>query len=183
VTASRSDDDTVFETPRLAAQLLGAGQEALLQMVFRAAGDYFERVTGRPEPEPDAAARELAACAANPARELALLTDRESGEPAVVLGWWRGNPEPDVALVGMLLVVPALRGRGLAREAVAGLEEWLATREIRRLRTAVQATAFADHRLLRKLGFEQMSVRDHTTLGLGGSHLFLFEKPVAAAGA
>jgi GNAT superfamily N-acetyltransferase len=167
-----------WETERLAAQLLRPGSEALLQMVFAQAGDYFVRVDGRPVPAPDAAEREIAACGATPGREVALLTLQEGGDPAVVLGWWRGNPEPEVALLGMLMVVPEHRGRGLAREAVEGLQEWLRGRGIQRIRTAVHAAAFTEHRLLRSFGFEQMSIRDHTELGLGGSHLALFERSV-----
>jgi GNAT superfamily N-acetyltransferase len=167
-----------FETERLAAQLLGSGTAPLLQLVFESAGDYFLRVNGTRTPDADAAARELGACAATAGRDVAILTDRASGEPIGAIGWWRGNPAPEIALLGMLLVVPERRGQGLAREAVRGLESWLGRQQIRRLRTAVPATAFQEHKLLRALGFEQLPIRDHVTLGLAGSHLFLFEKPL-----
>lgn len=167
-----------FATERLTAQLLRSGTAPLLQLVFEAAGDYFLRVNGTRTPEPDAAARELGACAATVGREVAILTDRASGEPIGAIGWWRGNPQPDIALLGMLLVVPERRGAGLAREAVRGLESWLARQRIRRLRTAVPVTAFQEHKLLRALGFEQLPIRDHVALGLAGSHLFLFGKPL-----
>jgi GNAT superfamily N-acetyltransferase len=173
-----SSEPAGWETERLAAQLLRPGSEALLQMVFTRAADYFVRVSGQPGPEPGAAEQELAACVATPGREVALLTLLDDGEPAVVLGWWRGNPEPEVALLGMLMVVPEQRGQGLAREALQGLQEWLRGQGIRRVRTAIHASAFAEHRLLRRLGFEQMSIREHSALGLGGSHLALFERPV-----
>lgn len=168
-----------WESGRLTAQLLGAGNEALLQLVFEQAGDYFLRVKGTRHPDTDAAERELAACAATPGREIALLTHRASGDPVGVLGWWRGNPEPEVALLGMLMMVPAHRGEGLGREAVQGLEGWLAPQGIHRLRTAVPASAFQEHRLLRALGFEQLPIREHVALGLAGSHLALFEKGIA----
>jgi RimJ/RimL family protein N-acetyltransferase len=174
----RQADHEGFETERLAARLLRPGNEALLQMVFEHAGDYFLRVNGSRAPDPDAAARELAACAATSGREIAVLTRLASGEPAGALGWWRGNPEPEITLLGMLMMTAEHRGQGLAREAVGGLANWLATQGIRRLRTAVDATAFREHRLLRALGFEQLPIRDHVALGLAGSHLALFEKPL-----
>jgi GNAT superfamily N-acetyltransferase len=167
-----------WESDRLTAQRLRPGNEALLQMVFVLAGDYFLRLKGTRQPDPDAAERELAACAATRGRELALLTHRASGDPVGVLGWWRGNPEPDVALLGMLMMVPEQRGQGMGREAVRGLEEWLAGQGIRRLRTAVPALAYQEHKLLRALGFEQLPIRDHVLLGLAGSHLALFEKGI-----
>lgn len=172
------DPSVLWESHRLIAQRLGRGHEAVLQHLFVAAGDYFLRVTGRPEPEPDAAAREIEACSGSEGRGVAALIESESGEPIGAIGWWSGNPEPYVALLGMLLVVPSHRGRGLAREAVTSLEGWLAAREIVRLRTAVAAANYPEHKLLRALGFEQMSIRDHTALGLGASHLALFEKAI-----
>ncbi|CAN5897335.1 hypothetical protein BH23GEM7_BH23GEM7_35090 [soil metagenome] len=171
-------DTPAFETERLMARLLSPGHEPLLQAVFEDARDHFQRTTGRASPDPDTAGREIRACATTPGRAVALLTHRESGEPVAVLGWWEGNPEAEVALLGIVLVVPEHRGKGLARETVAGLEGWLAEREIRRLRTAVGATDFSTHALLRALGFAEMSIRDHTALGMAGVNLALFEKPL-----
>jgi RimJ/RimL family protein N-acetyltransferase len=178
VHAGTEDPRILWESERLIAQRLDRPHEAVLQHLFTVAGDYFLRVTGRPEPDPGAAAQELEACAASPGRGVAALIESESGEPIGAIGWWAGNPEPDVTLLGMLLVVPSHRGHGFAREAVRALEGWLAGLEMSRLRTAVAAASYAEHKLLRALGFEQMSIRDHTALGLGGSHLALFEKRI-----
>ncbi|HEV2150281.1 MAG TPA: GNAT family N-acetyltransferase, partial [Longimicrobiaceae bacterium] len=110
------------ETGRLTLRLLGPEDAPELQRVFVAAGDYFLGVTGRPEPDPDAAERELRGSASTPARGVALVSLRETGEPVGALGWWAGNPEPDIALLGMLLVVPERRGAGIAREALGAVE-------------------------------------------------------------
>jgi GNAT superfamily N-acetyltransferase len=171
-----------WETPRLLAQQLRPGHEALLQSVFAAAGDYFGRATGADRPDADAAAGELRACAASPGREVAVLLDRGSGDPVGAIGWWQGNPEPEVTLLGMLMIVPTRRSEGLAREAVEGLERWLAGQGNRRLRTAVGAREYGEQRLVRALGFTAMSIREHTALGLGGSHLALFEKQLVTPG-
>jgi RimJ/RimL family protein N-acetyltransferase len=167
-----------WESARIEALLLRSGNEALLQHVFVRAADYFQRVVGAAGPAPDAAEQEIAACARTEGRDVALLSLRESGEPVGVIGWWRGNPEPDTALLGMLLLVPEQRGAGLGREAVTGLEGWLVGQGVRRLRTAVGAAALAEHRLLRSLGFQLLPVRDHASLGLAGSHLLLWQKPI-----
>ena len=169
---------TVIETPRLLLRLLGPEDAEALQRVFREAGDYFLGVTGRPEPDPDAAERELQGCAATPGRDVALASLRGTGEPAGVLGWWRGSPDPDVALLGMLLVVPGERGKGIAREALGALEGWLAGEGIRRLRTGVSARDRRAAAVLPALGFERMSIRDHQALGLDMAHLTLWEKGI-----
>lgn len=174
-----ASDKLLFETSRLRLLGLQAGDEERLQAVFSAAGDYFLTVTGRPEADPDAAAREIAATSSIPGRRIGLLELREEGEPAGAIGWWQGHPEPDIALLGMLVVVPTLRGRGLAREALGGLERWLRDQEIRRVRTGVGAGDTQKHALLAALGFEPLDERRHVSLDRGRVMIALFEKPVA----
>jgi len=164
------------ETSRLSLRLLSPDDAPALQRVFEAAGDYFMGVTGRPEPAPDAAEQELRGCAATPGRDVALASLRETGEPIAALGWWAGNPEADVALLGMLLVAPNHRGRGIAREALEALEGWLAGRGIRRLRTGAATRDRRAGEVIPALGFERMSIAEHQALGLDMAHLALWEK-------
>jgi RimJ/RimL family protein N-acetyltransferase len=163
--------------PSLRLRLLDADGAAELQTVFVAAGDYFLPITGRAAPDPDAAERELRGAASTPGREVALV-EREGGA-AGALGWWQGQPEPDVALLGMLMVVPALRGRGVAQDAVALLEARLRSEGVARLRAGVGSTDFASHTLLRRLGFAELNERTHVSLDRGRMMLSLWEKPVA----
>lgn len=151
------------------------GDAAALQRVFTAAGDHFLTVTGRPEPDADAAARELRACASTPGRAVALLSLADSGEPVGAVGWWARHPEPDVALLGMLLVIPEQRGRGLAREALSALGAHLAGRGMRRLRAAAGAGDERAHAILRALGFQAMDERRHIGLDRGRVMIALFE--------
>lgn len=178
MTPDPTTDAPALRTARLALRPLAPGDEAGLQAVFEAAGDHFLPLTGRPEPDPDAAAREVEGGARTPGRDVALVSLHESGEPVGALGWWRGHPEPDVALVGMLLVVPARRGEGIAREALGALEEWLRSTGIRRLRTGVSTRDRRAPAVLEALGFRAMSIRDHAALGLDGVHVALWEKPL-----
>lgn len=164
------------ETPRLALRLLSPGDAPALQRVFAAAGDYFLGVTGRPEPAPDAAEQELRGCAATPGRDVALVSLRDTGEAVGAVGWWAGNPEPELALLGMLLVVPERRREGVAREALGAVEAWLAARGVRRLRTGVATRDRRGGEVLPALGFARMSIADHQALGLDMAHLALWEK-------
>ncbi|HEX7239293.1 MAG TPA: GNAT family N-acetyltransferase [Longimicrobiaceae bacterium] len=166
----------LFGTPRLVLRLLAPGDEDVLQRVFERAGDHFLPITGRPEPAPDAAAQELRGCAATEGRDVALVSLRETGEPVGALGWWRGNPEPDVALLGMVVTVPEMRRQGIAREAVGALEGWLAERGVRRVRTAVQKADRRAGAMLPALGFALMPIRDHQALGAQALYLSLWQK-------
>lgn len=168
-----------IETDRLVLRTLGPGDEDRLQQIFERCPQHFAALTGKPGPDPDAATNELAACAASPARQVAALVHVDTRRDVGAVGWWEGNPEPDRALLGMLMVVPEHRGEGLGREALAGLEVWLAGRGIRALRTAFQRRRLAVHPIVRALGFAEMSLREHTALGLGGVGVSLWEKPIA----
>lgn len=167
-----------IETARLVIRSLDAGDEARLQRIFQACADHFAALVGQAGPAPDAAAQELRACSATPGRQAAVLTLAETGEDVGAVGWWAGNPQADRALLGMLMVVPAHRGQGLAREALDAVEVWLAGRGIQAMRTAFQRRRLAIHPVVRALGFREMSIRDHAALGLGGAGISLWEKPV-----
>jgi GNAT superfamily N-acetyltransferase len=163
-------------TSRLRIERAVPDLEAELQEVFLAAGDHFTTVTGRPEPDADAARREIASAAGVPGREVYLLRMASEGEPVGAAGWWEGHPEPGVALLGMLLVARPFRGRRLAREALEALEETLAGRGIRELRTAVGAGDTARQEILRALGFVPQDERRHISLDRGRVMIALFRK-------
>lgn len=167
----------LLESPRLRLHALGPGDEARLQAVFAAAPDWHQAL-GRPA-DPAAAAAEVAALAGAPGRAIAVLTLRETGEDVGAVGWWRERPEPGVALLGTLLVVPAQRGAGLAREALAALEAWLAEEGTRELRTAFPRRLLPLHPLVRALGFREMSIAEHQKLGMAGAGTSLWSKPLA----
>jgi GNAT superfamily N-acetyltransferase len=166
-----------IESPRLLVRALGPGDEARLQAVFDAAPDWHQAL-GRPA-DPAAAAAEVAASAAAEGRAVAVLTLREAGEDVGAIGWWRERPEPGVALLGTLLVVPAHRGAGLAREALAALEGWLAEGGTRELRTAFPRRLLPLHPLVKALGFREMSIAEHQKLGMAGAGTSIWSKPLA----
>ena len=74
---------------------------------------------------------------------------------------------------------PAHRGQGVAREALEALERHLAEQGIRQLRTAIpyqRAAAVRD--LIRALGFSEMSIAEHTRMGVAGAGISLWEKAI-----
>ena len=167
----------VLETPRLAIRTLAPGDEARLQAVFDAAPDWHQAL-GRPG-DPAAAVAEVAASARDEGRSIAVITLRDSGDDVGALGWWREKPEPGIALLGTLLVVPAQRGGGLAREALGALEAWLAEGGTRELRTAFPRRLLPLHPLVKALGFREMSIAEHQKLGMAGAGTSLWWKPLA----
>jgi GNAT superfamily N-acetyltransferase len=173
--------ETLFRSERLEARALRDGDGEVLQQVFESAGDYFLPITGRPAPDADAAEREIRSCASTPGREAVILYSTD-GEAVGALGWWEGSPEPDVTLLGMVLIVPAHRGDGRAREALSALERWLAGRGMTRLRTGVGAHDDPRQAFLRAIGFAPLDERTHVSLDRGRMMIGLFEKPIDGGG-
>ncbi|HLL83711.1 MAG TPA: GNAT family N-acetyltransferase [Longimicrobium sp.] len=171
-----SHEDPVIRSARLVIRPLGLDDAPRLQAVFEATPDHFAVVAGQAA-TPESAAHELRESAARPGREVALISLAD-GTDAGALGWWAAHPEPDVALLGMILVAPAHRGAGVAREALSALEARLAAQGIRRLRTAFQRRRLAIHPVVKALGFAEMSIREHTRLGLAGASISLWEKAI-----
>jgi RimJ/RimL family protein N-acetyltransferase len=165
-----------LDTPRLALRHLGPDDHQLLQGVFEAAGDYFLSITGRPAPNPDAAEREIGSSLSTSGRHIALISLPDGDTPIGAIGWWEGNPEPDVALLGMLLIVPDRRRQGFAREALAGVEAALSASGMRRMRTGVAAGDTRTHQILGALGFTPLDARTHISLDRGRMMIALFEK-------
>lgn len=169
--------ETTKDVGRVELRLAESDDVETLQSVFERAGDHFLRITGRATPEPDAARRELGSAASTPGREVALIERGGSGPGAVgAVGWWAGHPEPDVALLGMLMVVAEERRRGIAGEALRLLEARLRDAGITRLRTAVGAEDRAASTFLEAVGFASMDQRTHVDVDSGRLRIAFFEK-------
>jgi len=167
-----------IRTAALTLQPLGLDDVDRLQAVYDAAPDFFQAIVGSEGAAPDAALTEIRQ-AAQPGREVALVL-LPDGAAAGAIGWWAGKPSEDVALLGMLLVLPEHRGRGLARAALAALEESLSAGGITQLRTAIpyrRATP-AVRAFLEAFGFEPMPLAEHTRMGMSGAGISLWHKAI-----
>jgi RimJ/RimL family protein N-acetyltransferase len=167
--------DEIF-TDRLTLERLARGMEEVLQEVFVAAGDHFTTVTGRAEPEPDAARRELQSAEAAEGREVCLIRLKADGRPLGAVGWWERHPEPGIALLGMLLIDARRRREGYGREALVALEASLRDRGIAELRTGVGAGDLQRQEILRALGFTPVDERRHVSLDRGRIMIALYRK-------
>ena len=143
---------TPFRTPRLEARPVSAGDLLALQELLAAAPAYHELVDGAPA-GPSAAVDLLADAEADADRRLLLLWPA-SGSPAVglvdlQLHW----PDPGAAHVRLLLLRESLHGRGLGREAAAGLELALRRDGFRALRLSVTGENEGARAFWERIGF------------------------------
>ena len=148
---------TPFRTPRLEARLASAVDLPELQDLLSAAPAYHELVDGAPA-GPTAAVDLLADAEADADRRLLLLWPAAPGQGAVA--WAAGLvdvqlhwPDPGAAHVRLLLLRESLHGRGLGREAAAGLELALRRDGFRALRLSVTGENEGARAFWERIGF------------------------------
>jgi RimJ/RimL family protein N-acetyltransferase len=137
---------------------LGGDDAAALQDLLERCADYFRLVDGR-EPTPGAADELLRVRppGTDPGDKivLGLGEERLDGVVDLVRGW----PEPGTWLIGLLLLDPALRGRGAGADVVAALDRMAATGGAERLRAAVVHANTRALRFWRAQGFREVPPR------------------------
>ena len=149
---------TPFRTPRLVARPASEDDLPALQELLEGAPAYHELVDGSPA-GPTAASDLLADAQADADRRLLLLWQVSGGPghagPAaglvdLQLHW----PEPGAAHVRLLLLRESLHGRGLGREATAGLELALRRDGFLALRLSVTGENQGARAFWERIGFE-----------------------------
>ncbi|MFF7963939.1 GNAT family N-acetyltransferase [Streptomyces sp. NPDC007903] len=127
----------------------GPADEAALLRLFEECEDWFTAATGRPSAPGDVQSLYYALPeGADPGDKVLLLVER-NGEVAGLVDAVRDWPEAGAVAVGLFLLAPWARGRGLGR-AVA---ETLLERGASRVTATVPAGWKAGERFLERLGF------------------------------
>jgi GNAT superfamily N-acetyltransferase len=129
-----------------------------LQRLFERTADYFEATTGTP-PAPDEAKR---AFVGGPPTKT--VNDKQTvgvfdgdGTLVGVLDAIPDFPAEGTCTVGLLLLDPGVRGRGLGGATLAAFEQWMSARGATRFRTAVAAPLEQGLRFLARAGYCEAS--------------------------
>ncbi len=144
-----------FRTPRLVARAAGPGDVPALQEVLAAAPGYHALVDGAPA-GPDAARGLFADAEADAERVLLVLWPAAGGAAAGVVDVQLHWPEPGAAHVRLLLLRESAQGRGLGREASAGLEEALRREGFQALRLSVTGGNGGARAFWERVGFAEV---------------------------
>lgn len=149
-----------------------------LQALFERARDYFETATGTP---PTADEAERAFVGGPPTRSV---NDKRTigvfdrgGTLVGVLDAIPGFPHPSASTMGLLLIDPSCRGRGVGSMVLAAYEEWLTQQGITEFRTAVVAHHRPGVRFLERAGYRPESRTDGPT-SLGSTPVVSLSKVV-----
>jgi GNAT superfamily N-acetyltransferase len=166
--------DGRFSTRRLRPPDLPA-----LQALFARAADYFVIATGAP-PALDEAERAFVGGPPSKA-----VSDKQTigvfDETRTLVGVLDAIPDfpaDGTCTIGLLLLHPAVRGRGLGAAVLAAFEAWMTRRGARRLRTALVTHHAAGLAFLRRAGYVEVSRHDATEAGPARPSIAVFEKDV-----
>jgi len=129
-----------------------------LQRLFERAADYFAATTGAP-PAPDEAQRAFVGGPPTKSvndKQTVGVFDRDETLVAV-LDAIPDFPVEETCTIGLLLVDPGARGRGLGGATLTAFERWMSARGAARFRTAVAAPLERGLRFLERAGYREAS--------------------------
>jgi len=118
----------------------------------------FEEYRGRLTPESGAFRETAEAIAAELARDCGAILAEQNGE---ILGCVMVKIVEGDLYLGRLAVVPAARGRGIARRLVEAVEDEARRRELDGVRLGVRIVLTENHRLFASLGYVEVSREAH----------------------
>jgi len=129
-----------------------------LQRLFERAADYFMATTGAP-PAPDEAQRAFVGGpptkSVNDKQTVGVFDQDEA--LVAVLDAIPDFPADRTCTIGLLLVDPGARGRGLGGAALTAFERWMSERGTTRFRTAIAAPLERGLRFLERAGYRETS--------------------------
>lgn len=142
-----------YSTRRLAPADLPA-----LQQLFERAADYFEIATGAPPGRDEAERAFVGGPPSKTVSEKETIGVFDEAHALVgVLDAIPDFPAEGVCTIGLLLLDPAVRGRGVGAATLVAFESDLARRGMRRFRTAVVAHHAPGLRFLERAGYRAVS--------------------------
>lgn len=137
-----------------------------LQQLFERAADYFELTTGRPPARDEAPRAFVGGPPTKNVKDKRVIGVFAPEEMLVgVLDALTDWPEPGVWAMGMLLLDPAHRSRGLGRAVLAAYEAWAAGEGARSFRTAVVSHHADGIRFLERAGYQRVSTLENYDAG------------------
>lgn len=157
----------VFRCRRSKVIRLDAGRDAsAVQDVLERCADFNVVVEGRP-PGPSAA-MEFFDAAPNEWRAEdvdKLGVYAEDGRLIGLIESVDGYPRQGAVHLGLLLLEPGARGRGLGADLYGSYEGWAASRGAKRIRLGVVADNEAGHRFWTRMGFTELSQTEPQEMG------------------
>jgi GNAT superfamily N-acetyltransferase len=161
---------------------LGPADIPQIQHLFERCTDFFQLVTGAP-PGPQDGAEELNSTAPGTTIDDTFSFGVFDGDRLIAFaGLSRNFPKPSEWWLGLLVIDPAERGRGLGARIHQELVEWIAAQSGTKLWIAVQTQNVDGERFWRRIGFEERERQPYVVPRTGlQSEVILMSISIAAA--
>jgi GNAT superfamily N-acetyltransferase len=158
--------DTLFEVPGYRVTRLRPEDTAALQTLLEKSSDYSQLVTGSP-PGPSAAHSLLTDCpeGKTPNDKVVIGLSTEQQDLIGALDVIRDYPVEDDWWVGLLLLDPAYRGKGLGQRVYRAFEQWVNQHAARRICLGVIERNQRAYRFWRTVGFDPVERRGAKQFG------------------
>jgi GNAT superfamily N-acetyltransferase len=166
-----------FSAAGFAAVSLTFEDAPRLQRLLEQCSDYYALVEGRP-PEPDAAIGEMTDGPPErvPHDLVCLGIHDDCGSLAGVVGALRNHRRPNQWYLGLMLLDPVFRGRGLGASIYRGFEGWVAAQGAESILLAVVTANVRAARFWESCGFGWPRSYPERTIGLRRHVLIEYEK-------
>jgi GNAT superfamily N-acetyltransferase len=171
--------EILFSYGKEYAFILGPDDFPALQALLERSADYFYLVEGQP-PRPDEATNLAKDCPPGwtTADKLLIgITDQENSLLAVIDGMC-GYPKEGIFWIGLMLVDPSKRGRGLGTRILAGFENWAASQGAKQIRLGVVEENVKALRFWQRSGYKLHSKSDPTPMGQKKHVIFRLKKKI-----
>lgn len=159
-------DAELFSAVGCRAAYLWPSDAAQIQALLERSADYSELVTGAP-PGPSDGLSLLQDCPEGKTTDdkmvIGLFTDQDT--LIGVLDAIRDYPNPRVWWLGLLLIAPDCRGKGLGQDAYRAFERWAGQQGARRIRVGVIEANQRAYRFWARMGFEPIERRPPRLFG------------------
>jgi GNAT superfamily N-acetyltransferase len=153
-----------------------------VQRLFERCADFFVLTEGQP-PAPDLAEKELTfTIPGGSPDDIACFGVFDGDRLVAFAGLARDFPKPSEWWLGLLVIDPAERGRGLGARIHQELVDWIAAQSGTTLWLAVQTNNEAAERFWRRMGFEERERQPYVSPRTGfQSAVILMSLSIAAA--
>jgi GNAT superfamily N-acetyltransferase len=147
-------------------EILSVTDGPAIASLYRDCADYWTLVTARPAGAEAAAGLLGDRPPVVPLSNKIVLGLRDNHRLVVIVDALRDYPGPGIWWLGLLLVSPESRGRGLGRRLYAAFEAWAAGQGATELRLCVQVQNTGAHTFWQRLGFVASGSKPLTLDGL-----------------
>lgn len=160
----KPSEDVVIQSESYVLAHIAPEEGDALQAVIEKCTDYFELVTGLPPGPAEANSTFMVVPEGKGYEDKLLLGIYKDGQLVGYLDVIRDYPQHGTWSLGLMMLIPECRNRGLGRQVYQSFERWAASQGAVQMRLGVVAQNTGAYRFWQRLGFDTVE-RKRMTFG------------------